>query len=163
MESKKGIAMITQKQIRAWIPPALETFRKYYPLPEDPPYHIINEYPDNPRSIMFTTPENEIFIVRSQVDYSKSSPGKYRQLFNHHYWHELGHVVSKINSPKMSAIFWSEYLGAEITPSDVGIMMALMKIARISSGHYKEDNYVDVVNYLLFAAELNEAAASENV
>ena len=61
------------------------------------------------------------------------------------------------------AIFWSEYLGAEITPSDVGIMMALMKIARISSGHYKEDNYVDVVNYLLFAAELNEAAASENV
>lgn len=109
MESKKGIAMITQKQIRAWIPPALETFRKYYPLPEDPPYHIINEYPDNPRSIMFTTPENEIFIVRSQVDYSKSSPGKYRQLFNHHYWHELGHVVSKINSPKMSAIFWSEF------------------------------------------------------
>jgi len=109
MESKKGIAMITQKQIRAWIPPAVETFKKYYPLPEDPPYRIINEYPDNPRSIMFTTPANEIFIVRSQVDYSKSSPRKCQQLFNHHYWHELGHVVSKIDSPKMSAIFWSEF------------------------------------------------------
>ena len=115
MVSKKGTAMITQKQIRAWIPPAVETFRKYYPLPEDPPYHIINEYPDNPRSIMFTTPENEIFIVRSQVDYSKSSPGKYQKLFNHHYWHELGHVISKINSPKMSAIFWSEFAAEAIS------------------------------------------------
>ena len=105
--------MITVKQIREWIPAAVETFRKYYPLPAEPPYHIINKYPDNPRSIMFTTPSDEIFVVRSQVDYSRSSPKRSQQFFNHNYWHELGHVASKINSPKMSAIFWSEFI-AEI-------------------------------------------------
>jgi|GEM_PF-1202935 len=52
---------------------------------------------------------------------------------------------------------WSAWLGREITPADVAAMMALLKIARMGSGHYKEDNYVDAVNYLLFAAELEEA------
>lgn len=37
-------------------------------------------------------------------------------------------------------------------------MMALLKIARMGSGHYKEDNVVDAVNYLLFAAELGEGS-----
>lgn len=49
---------------------------------------------------------------------------------------------------------WSAWLGREISAADVAAMMALLKIARMGSGHYKEDNYVDAVNYLLFAAEL---------
>jgi len=28
----------------------------------------------------------------------------------------------------------------------------------LGSHHYKEDNYVDAVNYLLFSAELNQEA-----
>lgn len=52
---------------------------------------------------------------------------------------------------------WSAYLGSEVTPCQVATMMALLKVARMRSGHYKEDNYVDAVNYLLFAAELEEA------
>ena len=52
---------------------------------------------------------------------------------------------------------WAAYLGRYISPADVAAMMALLKVARMGSGHYKEDNYVDAVNYLLFAAELEEA------
>ena len=49
---------------------------------------------------------------------------------------------------------WSAYLGAEISPDQVCVMMTLLKVARMRSGHYREDNAVDAVNYLLFAAEL---------
>lgn len=74
-----------------------------------------------------------------------------------------GHRVGMYGQPERNfetiATYWSEYLGGiEITPGDVGIMMALLKIARIGSHHYKEDNYVDAVNYLLFSAELNQEA-----
>ena len=55
------------------------------------------------------------------------------------------------------AALWTAYTGFELSPADVAAMMALLKIARMGSGHYKEDNVVDAVNYLLFAAELGEA------
>lgn len=57
---------------------------------------------------------------------------------------------------EMIAGLWSAYLGSEVTPGQVASMMALLKVARMRSGHYKTDNYVDAVNYLLFAAELEE-------
>ena len=56
------------------------------------------------------------------------------------------------------AALWTAYSGYELGPADVAAMMALLKIARMGSGHYKEDNVVDAVNYLLFAAELGEGS-----
>jgi len=40
-----------------------------------------------------------------------------------------------------------------VTPSDVGIMMTLLKIARIMTGHTKADNYTDAAGYIACAAE----------
>lgn len=54
----------------------------------------------------------------------------------------------------MIADLWSVYLGFEITPVDVGMMMTLLKIARIKGGTFKEDSFVDACGYIACAAEL---------
>ena len=51
---------------------------------------------------------------------------------------------------------WSVYLGTNIDAHDVGIMMALFKIARIKTGHYKDDNYVDCIGYIACAGEVGK-------
>ena len=55
---------------------------------------------------------------------------------------------------------WNWYLNARksgqsagLDAKDVGIMMALLKIVRAASGYYKDDNYVDAINYLALAEE----------
>ena len=52
------------------------------------------------------------------------------------------------------ARYWSEHLGHEVTSVDVGIMMSLLKIARLKGNPYHQDNYVDGCGYLSCAAEL---------
>ena len=61
------------------------------------------------------------------------------------------------------ARFWEVYLsercvdgGAEVTlnPDDVAMLMALMKVARIKTGYYKADSYIDACGYLACAAEI---------
>ena len=52
------------------------------------------------------------------------------------------------------AKFWTDYLGYEITSVDVAAMLALLKIARIASGHAKEDNWVDLAGYAACGGEL---------
>lgn len=60
------------------------------------------------------------------------------------------------NSFARIAEYWSVYLGREIYPKDVGIMMALFKIARIDTGSFKADSYIDAVGYIACAAEIEE-------
>lgn len=62
------------------------------------------------------------------------------------------------NSFARIAEYWSVYLGKEITAHDVGLMMTLFKIARIDTGHYKADNYVDGIGYLACAGEIGGEA-----
>lgn len=61
------------------------------------------------------------------------------------------------------ARFWEVYLsercvsgGSDVTlnPDDVAMLMALMKVARIMTGTFKEDSYVDACGYLACAAEI---------
>lgn len=54
------------------------------------------------------------------------------------------------------AKLWNIYLNGKkgIKAEDVGIMMALLKIARISSGKNKEDNYIDLAGYAACAGEI---------
>lgn len=52
------------------------------------------------------------------------------------------------------ARLWSAYLGYAIGPTDVAVMMALLKIARIRNGKFKEDNFIDLAGYAACAAEL---------
>ena len=54
----------------------------------------------------------------------------------------------------MIADLWSVFLGVEINPVDVGMMMTLLKIARIKGGTFKEDSFVDACGYIACAAEL---------
>lgn len=52
------------------------------------------------------------------------------------------------------AEFWTTYTGYPISAEDVAIMMALLKIARIRSGNYKADSFVDLCGYASIAAEI---------
>ncbi len=54
------------------------------------------------------------------------------------------------------AEMWSAYLQESIDPADVAAMMALVKIARISSGHGKADNWIDLAGYAACGGELEK-------
>lgn len=65
------------------------------------------------------------------------------------------------NSFKAIAELWSAYLFNRfgdtmdfLEPEDVGLMMALFKIARIQTGSFKEDSFVDACGYLACAGEI---------
>lgn len=61
------------------------------------------------------------------------------------------------------ARFWEVYLnqrcvdamsGFTLNPDDVAMLMALMKVARIMTGTFKGDSYIDACGYLACAAEI---------
>ena len=54
----------------------------------------------------------------------------------------------------MIAQLWSAYRGIEFDAVDVAMMMALLKIARISSGHGCEDSFVDLAGYAACGGEI---------
>lgn len=51
------------------------------------------------------------------------------------------------------ARFWSTYLETALDTTDVAAMMILLKIARISSGVQKDDNWIDIAGYAACGAE----------
>ena len=70
------------------------------------------------------------------------------------------------NSFRTIANLWIDYLLAkddvlDIQPHDVAAMLALLKIARIASGHAKADNWVDLAGYAACGGELEEGADHE--
>ena len=52
------------------------------------------------------------------------------------------------------AEFWSTYMGYPVVAHDVAAMLALLKIARIATGHAKEDNWIDLAGYAACGGEL---------
>ena len=57
------------------------------------------------------------------------------------------------------ANLWADYLSVkveptDIEPKDVAAMIALLKIARIATGHAKEDNWVDLAGYAACGGEI---------
>jgi hypothetical protein len=52
------------------------------------------------------------------------------------------------------AQLWYCYKGVPFAAEDVALMMALLKIARISTGKYKADNYIDLAGYAACAGEI---------
>ena len=56
------------------------------------------------------------------------------------------------------ARYWSVHLGIKVSPADVGVLMSLLKIARIKSNSAHEDNYIDGCGYLACAAECENDA-----
>lgn len=66
------------------------------------------------------------------------------------------------------ARMWAAYLHSKrnakgdiyIMPHDVAAMLALLKIARIASGHAKEDNWIDLAGYAACGCEIETEASS---
>ncbi len=54
------------------------------------------------------------------------------------------------------AKLWSAYLGTDVSPMDVTMMMALLKIARIKTGTATDDSFVDLAGYAACGAEIKE-------
>ena len=56
------------------------------------------------------------------------------------------------------ADFWNTYMGerlmVQFDGEDVAMMMALLKIARITTGQPKSDNYIDACGYIACAGEV---------
>lgn len=52
------------------------------------------------------------------------------------------------------AELWSIYLGIDIAPKDVAMMMILLKVARSQTGEFKLDNYIDIAGYAACAGEV---------
>jgi hypothetical protein len=62
---------------------------------------------------------------------------------------------------KLIADFWNTYISHKckkgnysLTAEDVANLMALLKIARITSGQKKEDNYIDLAGYAACGGEI---------
>lgn len=56
------------------------------------------------------------------------------------------------------AMLWSAYRDEEFTPTDVAMMMALLKIARIRTGSATDDSFVDLAGYAACGAEIASVA-----
>ena len=53
------------------------------------------------------------------------------------------------------ANLWNAYIGwNHLQPIDVAMMMSLLKIARIKTGRYKEDSFIDLAGYAACAGEI---------
>lgn len=52
------------------------------------------------------------------------------------------------------AEFWTTYTGYPFVAKDVAAMLALLKIARISSGNAKDDNWIDLAGYAACGGEI---------
>jgi len=62
------------------------------------------------------------------------------------------------------AEFWNVYLNARgealnppLGPTDIAIMMSLLKIARIATGEAKIDNFVDLAGYAVCGGEVSSS------
>ena len=60
------------------------------------------------------------------------------------------------NNFEAIAMLWEQYFNCEwsFSPTDVAMMMALLKIARLKSNKYNPDNYIDACGYMACAGEL---------
>lgn len=69
-----------------------------------------------------------------------------------------GHREQDYGSPEDSfdkiAKLWTAYRGEHFNAVDVAMMMALLKIARISMGTATEDSFVDLAGYAACGAEI---------
>lgn len=73
------------------------------------------------------------------------------------------------NNFKTLAYLWTDYIYAAsdglmqtcLSPVDVAAMLALLKIARIASGHAKMDNWVDLAGYAACGGELEASDRGE--
>lgn len=76
-----------------------------------------------------------------------------------------GHRMDDYGKPEDSfgkiAQLWTAYTGNKYTAHDVAMMLALLKVARISTGHGGADSYIDLAGYAACAGEINAKAGDD--
>ncbi|MDR0918116.1 MAG: DUF6378 domain-containing protein [Oscillospiraceae bacterium] len=69
-----------------------------------------------------------------------------------------GHRELEYGSPEdnfqLIATLWGEYKDIKFTAKDVGVMMILLKIARIKTGTDTVDSFIDLAGYSACTAEI---------
>lgn len=63
------------------------------------------------------------------------------------------------NNLQTIANLWMDYFSGkgepvDISPTDVAMMLSLLKIARVASGKVKADNFIDLAGYAACGAEI---------
>ncbi len=58
------------------------------------------------------------------------------------------------NNFKVIAEMWSAYLDVDVSAVDVAMMMSLLKIARIRSGSFTKDSFIDLAGYAACGYEI---------
>lgn len=53
-------------------------------------------------------------------------------------------------------------IGKDMTPYDVAMVLVATKLARMSGSRDKRDNYLDAINYLVFASEMKNGTAERD-
>lgn len=58
---------------------------------------------------------------------------------------------------QLVANLWNSYLATEhkLSATDVSILLALLKVARIRTGKHKADNFIDLAGYAACACEVS--------
>lgn len=69
------------------------------------------------------------------------------------------HGKAENNFARISAM-WSAYTGFNITPADVAIMMAQLKMARFKHNPTYVDNAIDMAGYAALAGELGQVVGA---
>ena len=110
--------------------------------------------------------------VQEQLEYAKSvQDSKETAELRGYFLDEAKKIVcndretqygSPENNFQVIADLWQAYLGMDISPEDVAIMMTLMKIARIRSGSFKGDSWIDAIGYMACGAEVAKKHAGED-
>lgn len=109
--------MTTQKQIKEWIPAAVETFQRFMPCPQIPEIHILRENtlfkkraaiveriqskqknapPEGYSAIMemIHGDMGDAILIRQKYITSPERSRRAEEEFSHYLWHELGHYVA---------------------------------------------------------------------
>lgn len=61
------------------------------------------------------------------------------------------------------AALWNAYAGRILFDTkDVAAMLVLLKIARIASGNYKDDNWIDLAGYAACGGEIESEVGRKN-
>ena len=68
----------------------------------------------------------------------------------------------KLKNHQNIADLWSVFLEKKITPHDVAICMALVKVARLMNQH-KKDSYLDMAAYAAIAGEIEARKNKKNI
>ena len=69
---------------------------------------------------------------------------------------EAQHGDPKDNLGRIAS-YWSNYLGLNLSETDVALMMLLMKMGRLNTGTLKTDSVRDLVGYAAIAAGLHRS------